>query len=71
MQKKFASLADCQEALDSLYEQVEAQVDGFEKCKLKDDKFRVGNKYDSGEFISVSCFHFIITYTVISTLLLA
>ena len=32
---------------------VESCDNGFEHCLLKDDKFKVGNRYDTGEFLFV------------------
>ena len=53
LQTRGATLAECQDALDVLADLAEDGMDSFEYCQLKDDKFKAGNKYDSGK--SLSC----------------
>lgn len=47
LQTRGATLAECQDALEALAEMVESCDNGFEHCLLKDDKFKVGNRYDT------------------------
>ena len=55
LQVWLAALNKCQNLLDTLNEFVQGgngkQGNPFECCKLKRDKFLVGNKYDSGELL--------------------
>ena len=49
LQTRGATLAECQDALEVLAGMVEDGADSFEHCKLKDEKFKAGNKYDTGK----------------------